>query len=791
MEKRLLLLAGLFLLTCTLALTLAPAVRAGALAALVGQLVWLPWGVFGVWLGMTCLVYSQIQRSLPGHDAYLLPGAALLSGWGMLMISRLYPAFGLRQALWYAICAGLVWAALCHPDWLRRALDSLPRHKTVWLVSGLALTGLTLVFGSNPQGAGPNLWLGWGEVYFQPSEPLKLLLVVYLAAYLAEQDSAPATHNRAAFLSQLVQLFVLTVLSAALLLVQRDLGTLSVFLFLYALMLYLATGRKRVIVFSAVFLLAAGMGGYALFDVVRLRVDAWLNPWQDPSGRSYQVVQSLMAVANGGVLGRGIGLGHPRLVPVAHSDFIFAALAEEFGMLGGVAALAVYALLVQRGLRAAQRAASAFQMYAAAGISALVGVQAIVIIGGNLRLLPLTGITLPLMSYGGSSLLTSFVELLILLYVSATPPAAQREPGAAARRIPAIFVLLLAGFTALAGLSLWWGVLRAPALLERTDNARRSLADLYVRRGSVLARSHAPLTHTDVSGGAGNFSRVYDYPPLAPVLGYTHAVYGQAGLEAALDGYLRGVRGAPAWLVWQQHVLTGYPPPGLDVRLSVHLPCQRDADSRMAQQRGALILMDAHSGEILALVSQPGYDPNRLEQDWRWLIHAPDFPLLNRPLLGRYAFPAAQEGTPTLAQALADLTAQEDGEQRRASPLDVAMLAAVLNNGGVSPAPRLALAFQTPQSGWQEIPAQDDPVYRQPFSLAPTTVKQILSTAHQEQGRWEISLETHEESAHFVWVLAGTLPPQEHSLALALVLEDGTRLQAQQIGRALLQAAGR
>jgi cell division protein FtsW (lipid II flippase) len=192
-------------------------------------------------------------------------------------------------------------------------------------------------------------------IYFQPSEPLKLLLIIYLSAYLAdkqpwttisssrfgdnESGGDEVDRNQSKSLSTtlplLVPILIMTGLILLLLLVQRDLGTATIFLFLFAVIVYLATGRRLILILSVALLLLAGISSYFMFDVVQLRIDAWLNPWLDPSGRSYQIVQSLLAIAHGGVGGRGPGMGSPTLVPISHSDFIFTAIVEESGLVGG------------------------------------------------------------------------------------------------------------------------------------------------------------------------------------------------------------------------------------------------------------------------------------------------------------------------------------------------------------------------------------------------------------------------------------------------------------------------
>jgi cell division protein FtsW (lipid II flippase) len=621
-QGRLLSLAAVFLGLYTLTLTLAPAARARSWAV---DLEWGYWIAYIGWLLAFAIMHRQTSRFLRDADPYLLPISGLLTGWGILTIWRIFPSFGLRQTLWMLGVTALFALGLRVPH----HLSFLRRYKYLWLTSGLILTGLTLFFGTNPTtGTSPRLWLGCCGVYFQPSEPLKLLLIVYLSAYLA--DRLPFTKR---LLPLLAPTLVMTGLTLLLLLVQRDLGTASIFIFLFAAIVYVGTGRKSILVISALTLGIAGAAGYALFDVVRLRVDAWLNPWLDPSGRSYQIVQSLLAVANGGILGRGPGLGNPNLVPIPHSDFVFAAITEETGLIGATGLLVALAILAARGLYIAIRAPDSFRRFLAAGLSAYLIGQSVVIIGGNLRLLPLTGVTLPFVSYGGSSLLTAYITLLLLLHIS---NQAQSRP----KTVPGLPRYLQLGgflFTGLAAAALvagWWAFYRGPGLLERTDNPRRAIADRYVPRGEILDRRNQPLAVTQKF--SGEYFRQMLYPSLGPVIGYTNAVYGQSGLEASLDPYLRGLQGNPALTIWWHHLLYGQPPPGLDVRLTLDLSLQNTADRLLAERPSALVLLNSQSGEILAMASHPTFDPNLLDQIWQDLVRDPTTPLLNRATLGRY-----------------------------------------------------------------------------------------------------------------------------------------------------------
>ena len=264
---------------------------------------------FFVWCAVSILLSRQVERFLPDADPYLLPITALLTGLGILSIWRLLPYFGMRQAFWLLVSGLVVAMGIRLGAWLHL----LRRYKYIFLTIGILLTALTLIFGTNPEGSGLNLWLGCCGFYLQPSEPLKLLFLIYLSAYLA--DFLPLKLRPVSLIAPTV---IITGLAILLLLVQRDLGTASIFIFLYSIMLYLASGRKRLLIISLAGLMVAGIAGYYLFDVVRLRVDGWLNPWSDPSGRSFQIIQSLMAIANGGVGGRGLGMGNPGLVPVSN-----------------------------------------------------------------------------------------------------------------------------------------------------------------------------------------------------------------------------------------------------------------------------------------------------------------------------------------------------------------------------------------------------------------------------------------------------------------------------------------
>ena len=764
-EGRLLKLAALFLTLYSIVLTLSPVMRARSwnVDYRLGH-----WAAFGIWAALTWFAHMQL-RKLPDHDPYILPLTSLLSGWGLLSIWRLTTTFGLRQSIWLAISMAVLLIGL---RW-RDLLPTLKRYKYIALTSGLLLTATTLIFGTNPLGYGPRLWLGFGGLYLQPSEPLKLLLVIYLAAYLADRVPKP---NR--FFPLIFPTLVLAGIALLLLAVQRDLGTASIFIMVYASILYIATERRRVILGSTGILLIAGIIGYYLIPMINLRLSIWFSPWDDPSGSGYQVIQSLMAIANGGLIGRGPGLGNPGFVPVTHSDFIFASIAEETGLLGTLGLLSLVGFLLSRGMVIALRASNRFHRLLAVGLTAYLGSQSLLIIGGNLRMLPLTGVTLPFISYGGSSLLTSYIALLILLRISDDT----EESAPLVRPQPYYFLslILAVGLFSAALTNGWWSIVRGPDLLARSDNPRRALSDLYVPRGALLDRNNTPINQT--SGVTGSLTREYLYPDLASVVGYTQPVYGQAGLEAALDNYLRGEAGNPAMLIWWNHLLYGQPPKGLDVRLSLDLALQAEADRLLGNHQGALVLVNAESGEILAMASHPTYDPNLLDEIGDSLSSDGESPLLNRATQGSY--PLSTEIAALITAPIEGLTRLPAAEFKEgySNPLSMALLAAALSNEGIAPAARLALAVNTPQSGWVILPAEGKA--QTLFTSAESA--QLTKTFKTNATHWQLIGNADEDT---LWLLAGTPTDwQGTPLGLALVLEDGDTDLAEEIAKVLLRS---
>jgi peptidoglycan glycosyltransferase len=412
-EGGLLLIAALFILLNAVALSL----------AIDGRVLWQHlWGPT-VWLVLIAISHFTLLKFRPGHDPFFLPLFALLSGWGILLIDRLAANFLARQVLWLAIGTTVLLAVSIIPASLR----PLRRYRYTLLIAGLLLLALTLVFGINPSGDGAALWLPLpipytGPIYFfQPSELLKLLLIIFLASYFADHQALLRLSRQRTIrgaLSYLAPLLVMWGFCMILLVWQRDLGAAALFFIVFLTLLYMATGDRRYVIIGIFLLIVAGFFAYYFFDVVTLRVDAWWNPWPDALDRAYQIVQSLYAIASGGLIGQGIGQGSPYYIPVVHSDFVFAAVAEEWGLIGALGLVAVFMLLAHRGMRLAMLSQRPFRSFLVAGITLLFSIQALLIMGGVTKLLPLTGVTLPFISYGGSSFLVSSIMLGLMLYIS-------------------------------------------------------------------------------------------------------------------------------------------------------------------------------------------------------------------------------------------------------------------------------------------------------------------------------------------------------------------------------------
>ena len=367
----------------------------------------------------------HLALSLRGFrgDQILLPLALGLTGIGLVVIYRV--TFGtdvqglLLQQLAWCLVASL---AFLGPLVVPRDLSLLSRYKYTWMALGLALLVGTVVLGREVNGA--RILFTIGPISFMPWELVKIVLVIFLAAYLDEYREIIVAPRRGMArlvppLPYLVPIVAMWLAALFVLVFQRDLGATLLFFGIFLAMLYLATGRARYVVLGLVLLLAGSVAAYRLFAHVQQRVQMWIDPWQDPLDRGYQILHGLFALGNGGLLGAGLGAGNPGSIPLVWSDFVFAAFGEETGFLGSLAILAVYLVLLYRGFAIATAAPTPFLQLLAGGLTFVIGLQALVIAAGNAKLVPLTGIVLPFVAYGGSSLVTNFLSMGLLARISA------------------------------------------------------------------------------------------------------------------------------------------------------------------------------------------------------------------------------------------------------------------------------------------------------------------------------------------------------------------------------------
>ncbi|MDF1512574.1 MAG: FtsW/RodA/SpoVE family cell cycle protein [Anaerolineae bacterium] len=603
-----------------------PSLTRGHLMALLGG-----WTVS--WAG-TCWL---LKRKLHTCDPLIIPVVALLTGWGLLVQARLAPRFMLRQLVWLFLGNVLLCVIAITPNLSRM----LRRYRYTILTCGLVLLAATLFFGVNPSGYGQQLWLGAFGFYMQPSEPLKLLMIIYLAAYLSDRrelTNLSSTHKRMWFVV-LGPMLVMVGTAMVLLLWQQDLGAALLFYLTFTAMLYLTWGRVWYIIISLVLFIPVALSGYFLSSRVALRVSIWLNPWlPENADRAFQILQSLFALGSGGIVGQGLGQGYPTLIPAVHTDFIYAAVAEEFGYIGIVALLILITILTSRGLALAQKTRWPFEALLAGGIAAMISIQMWVITGGNAKLIPITGVTLPFLSYGGSSLVTMLAAVGLLINLSAPHPPpviislkpVQSHPvRISAARLGHTMMALMLSIAIITG---FWSIHQNTELAQNVSNPRLILSEQRIQRGQILDRHAKTLASIEVDD-AGYVTRVYPVPEAAPVVGYATIDHGAAGIEAACDDRLRGNFDTdPLELTWAQ--ILHQDPQGQDVRLTIDANMQKYAYEQLSDVTGAAVLMDAHSGELLVLASSPTYNPANVEENWAGLRESPNAPLLNRATQG-------------------------------------------------------------------------------------------------------------------------------------------------------------
>jgi peptidoglycan glycosyltransferase len=413
-------------------IVLAALVTVGAYAlASLGKTASLPANVIpflAIILGLLAAAHVATRRLAPNADGVLLPMAGLLNGIGYVMITRLDADLAALQSLWTFVGVAAFIATLVV---VRRARD-LERYRYTFALLGVGLLLLPLlpVLGRNINGA--RIWIRFGPATFQPGEMAKLLLAIFFAGYLVEKRELLQTFTRRIGPVNLPDpKFLGPVLAAwgfslVVMVFEKDLGSSLLFFALFVAMLWVATARGIYLAVGGLLFSAGAMFAYRSFGHVRTRVEVWLDPFKYAADKGYQLSLGLFAFGSGGVTGTGLSLGSPGRIPAVTTDFIFAAIGEELGLLGTVAIITAFLLMVGVGLRIAVQARSDFEKLLATGLTVTLGVQTFIILGGVTRLVPLTGITLPFVSYGGSSLLANYILLALLLRISSD--SVERRP---------------------------------------------------------------------------------------------------------------------------------------------------------------------------------------------------------------------------------------------------------------------------------------------------------------------------------------------------------------------------
>jgi cell division protein FtsW (lipid II flippase) len=354
------------------------------------------------------IAYSHfiIRRFYPDGDKHIFIFASILSVIGIATLYRIDIAvnsnLAIKQVMWFALgVAAFIVIVVLLPD-----LKRFQKYRYVFLAATLIFMSMALFFGTVRGGA--KNWIIVGGFSFQPAEFGKLFLVAYLASVLKDYED----------FKNLIEPAIVVMVCLGFMVLQRDLGTALIVFALSVTILYIATSKFKYVATCLALFLLGGFISYKLFGHVRVRVMIWKDPWIYANNEGHQIVQSLMAIAWGGLFGKGFGFGFPQYIPVRESDFIFTVICEELGIIAGLGIILIYFLLFYRSMRAAVYVESNFSRLVAVGCSAIIASQALVILGGVINLIPLTGITLPLVSYGGTSMLITFCALGVVQKIS-------------------------------------------------------------------------------------------------------------------------------------------------------------------------------------------------------------------------------------------------------------------------------------------------------------------------------------------------------------------------------------
>ena len=634
-----------------------------------------PIGIFAAFV----VAHLAVRKLAPGADPAILPITFALSGIGIAFVTRLRPELAVGQLMWLFVGVACLVLVLLFV----RNLDKLARYKYTLMLVGFILLLSPLIPFIGQEIYGSRIWLSIGPFSFQPGELAKIAIVLFLAGYLAANREMLSvfTWRVGPFnlpdIRTLLPLLIMWLISIGIVAFEKDLGSALVFFFVFLVMLYVASGKKTYVIAGVLMMAIGAVGLYFVFDHIQVRVATWLDPFADAQNTGYQLVQTIYSLADGGLFGVGIGRGLADQIPVVESDFIFAAIGEETGLLGAAGLLLLYLCLAIRGMATAARAKSDVSSFSAVGLTAIIILQAFIIVGGVTRLIPLTGLTLPFVSQGGSSLLASFISIALLLRAGDEATGVGEEMRSATSMLPTASVLgrvalgkrltrTMVGFSVLfallvANLTLIM-VVQADYYQNMAGNNHTLMQEADTERGSISTYDGVVLAESRQTED-GSYERVYPAGDLAShVVGYYSTRYGTSGIEASENETLKGQQNYASWTD-VINAAAGINTPGNDVRLTLNSTIQQAAQDALAGQTGAAVVMDPSTGAVLAMASSPTYSAGDvetlLEQAAQNSGSDDSGELLNRATQGLYA-PGSTFKIVSLATALQNGIADED-----------------------------------------------------------------------------------------------------------------------------------
>lgn len=362
--------------------------------------------IYGITLIFIVYISNFILLRISTGDSYIFLIVTMLISIGVIMIYRIDPLLGIKQVLWIGM--GIIIFFITY--FLFKKIDGW--EEWIWLygISSIVLFIMTLLLGTRTKGS--INWITIGRFGFQPSEIIKILAIFLISSYYTNYEKYKEKKYGPYYLMGIMYLFIVF------LFLQRDLGSVLIFYSLFLALQFIYEENRKLVLYNLLIFIISGALGYFIFPHVKIRFETWLNPWKYIDNKGYQITQSLFAIAEGGFFGTGIGLGYPDFIPEVHTDFIFSAICEEMGIFTGIGIIMLFLILVYRGFKIAIKQEIKFYRIVALGISILFGIQSFIIFGGVLKMIPLTGITIPFVSYGGSSMLSSFIALGILQVAS-------------------------------------------------------------------------------------------------------------------------------------------------------------------------------------------------------------------------------------------------------------------------------------------------------------------------------------------------------------------------------------